>query len=150
MREGKNFEEVCKLADDYLKHSRVFFALESFHNFAQNGRVSKLTATAAGILGIRVLATASTGGTIDIIAKCKGAAGTLKGFMKCLNEAGYAGGKVYIGQCKNLPFAEKIAAEIQNVYPGAPVSIYETRGLCSYYAEKGGLLLSCECDKVYE
>ncbi len=150
VREGKDFPEVCRLVEEYMKHTRVFFALESFHNFAQNGRVNKLVAAAAGVLGIRIMATGSLQGTIEIVSKCRGEKGTLKSFLDCIEKAGYRGGKVYIDHCKNPAFAEKAAAEIQKQYPDAEISIYETRGLCSYYAERGGVIISCECEKRYK
>lgn len=150
VREGKEFDEVCALTEEYMAHTRVFFALESFHNFAENGRVNKVVAAAAGVLGIRIMATASTEGTIDVVAKCRGEKGTLKTFIECMKNAGYNGKKVYIGHCNNMQFADKIAAEIKNMAPDAEIEIYTTGGLASYYAEKGGILLACECDKKYE
>lgn len=150
VKEGKAFDEIIRLGDDYIKHSRIFFALESFHNFAANGRVNKVVAAAAGLLGIRVLATGNPQGQIIIAAKCRGEAGTLKAYLKNLDEAGYAGGRIYIAQCQNESFAERIKAAILEKYPTADILIYPTRGLCSFYAEKGGILLGCECSKTTE
>lgn len=150
VRDGMDFEEVCNLADDYLKHTRVFFSLESFHNFAQNGRVNKTVAKFAGVLGIHIMATASLDGKIEILKKCRGSKATLRGFLDCMKNAGYTGGKCYIAHCKNPTFANEVSSEICKIYPNAKVSIYKTRGLCSYYAEKGGILLSCECEKIYK
>lgn len=144
VKAGAEFDEICSLTREYLKHTRVFFALESFHNFAENGRVNKTVAKLAGVLGVRVMATASPQGEIEIIKKCRGEQGTLKGFLECLEESGYNGGKCYIAQCKNLGFAEDISNAILSVYPHAAIDIYETRGLCSFYAEKGGILMSFE------
>lgn len=150
VREGQTFEKVCAAAEEYLRHTRIFFALESFHNFVQNGRVNKFAAAAAGMLGVRILATASTDGLIEIFSKCRGEKATIRGFLTAMDEAGYAGGRVYIAQCENRKLAEAVAAGIRARYAGAEIRIYETRGLCSYYAERGGILLSCECEKIYE
>ena len=38
-----------------------------------------------------------------------------------------------------------IQAEIYKKYPQADVQFRHCRGLCSYYAEKGGILIGCEC-----
>lgn len=148
VRDGKSYDEIITLGDDYIRHSRIFFALESFHNFAANGRVNKVVAAAAGLLGIRVLATGDPTGQITIAAKCRGEAGTLKAFLKNLEEAGYEGGRIYIAHCLNLSFAERIRQAILDKYPKASILIYETKGLCSFYAEKGGILLACECEKT--
>ena len=148
VRDGKSYDEIIALGDDYIRHSRIFFALESFHNFAANGRVNKVVAAAAGLLGIRVLATGDPTGQITIAAKCRGEAGTLKAFLKNLEEAGYEGGRIYIAHCLNLSFAERIRQAILDKYPKTSILIYETKGLCSFYAEKGGILLACECAKT--
>ena len=42
-----------------------------------------------------------------------------------------------------------VSKAIKEIYAGAQIVIYETRGLCSYYAEKGGVLLACECEKAF-
>lgn len=55
----------------YEKNQTVF-ALKSLHNLAQNGRVSKVVAAAAGVLGISVFGTASQEGTLEPSAKCRG------------------------------------------------------------------------------
>ena len=41
------------------------------HNLAQNGRISKLTAAVAGILGIRAVGQASAEGTLEMLGKCQ-------------------------------------------------------------------------------
>ena len=148
VRDGLSYDEIIKRGDDYIKHSRIFFALESFHNFAANGRVSRVVAAAAGLLGIRVLATGNPQGQIIIAAKCRGEAGTLKAFIKSLEEAGYEGGRIYIAHCLNSGFANRIKATVLKKYAQAQILIYETKGLCSFYAEKGGILLACECAKT--
>lgn len=145
----KSFSDICAEAKKYLKSTRLFFALESFKNLANNGRINKTVAKLAGILGIRVLATASREGTIEIIEKCRGVNSTLRGFLAQLKSAGYEGGKVNIAHCKNVSFATAISDAIKEMYPKAKIAIYESRGLCSFYAEKGGILLGCECNKVY-
>lgn len=145
----KSFSEICDEAHKYLKSTRLFFALESFKNLANNGRINKTVAKIAGILGIRILATASREGTIEVIEKCRGVNNTLRGFLQQLKDAGYEGGKVFIAQCKNIPFATEISNAIKGLYPKAEVLIYETGGLCSFYAEKGGILLGCECNREY-
>ena len=144
LEEGKTFDEICALGEAYMQQTRILFALQSFHNFAQNGRVNKTVAKIGSLLGICIMATASDHGTIEILDKCRGEKGTLKKFLERLHIAGYHGGKVCLAHCRNLPFARCIAAAIQEIYPQANIEIYETRGLCSFYAEEKGLLLGFE------
>ena len=48
---------------------------------------------------------------------------------------------VVICHCQNAEFAESLKNAIQNISHTVEVKIMPTRGLCSYYAEKGGLII---------
>lgn len=139
-----SFAEICQRGEAYMKKTAIFFCLQSFHNFAQNGRVNKAVAKLGGMLGIRIMATASNQGTIEILDKCRGDKATIKKFLEKLEKSGYQGGKIAMAHCENLPFAEGLAQAIKEAYPAADIEIYETRGLCSFYAERGGILLGFE------
>ena len=53
-------------------------------------------------------------------------------------------GKVQIAHCQNEAAANKLKEMIASSLPGVTVNIGINRGLCSYYAEKGGLLVGFE------
>ncbi len=145
VKEGLDFDTVCDKAQKYLSSTRLFFSLESLHNFVQNGRVSKIVASAAGILGIRIFGTASTEGTLEPMAKCRGDNKVINSLIAALENAGYKGGKIKIAHVQNLDFANRIKEALIKKFGNISLEIYETRGLCSYYAEKGGILVGCEC-----
>ena len=144
MLSGLSFEEICEQGEAYMGKTAIFFCLQSFHNFAQNGRVSKTVAKLGGMLGIRIMATASETGTVEILDKCRGDKATIKKFLEKLEKAGYQGGKIALAHCENPRFANSLSQAVQEVYPDADIEIYETRGLCSFYAERGGILLGFE------
>ena len=50
-------------------------------------------------------------------------------------------GCVVISHCENEEFANSLKKAVQNAYSGMEVRIMKTRGLCSYYAEKGGIIV---------
>ena len=139
------FEEIVEKGQDYLNHTRLFFALKSLHNFAMNGRVSKTVASAIGVLNISIFATASEEGTIQQISKCRGEKKVVKSMIEHLENAGYHGGKVRISHADNLKLAHNVRDNILELYPNADIIVYPMGGLCTYYAEKGGLLVGCEC-----
>lgn len=139
------FEEIVEKGQDYLNHTRLFFALKSLHNFAMNGRVSKAVASAIGVLNISIFATASEEGTIQQISKCRGEKKVVKSVIEHLENAGYHGGKVRISHADNLKLAHNVRDKILELYPNADIIVYPMGGLCTYYAEKGGLLVGCEC-----
>lgn len=145
IEEDLTFEEIVEKGQDYLKHSRLFFALKSLHNFAMNGRVSKTVASAIGVLNISIFATASEEGTIQQISKCRGEKKVVKSMIEHLENAGYHGGKVRISHADNLKLAHNVRDKILELYPHADIIVYPMGGLCTYYAEIGGLLVGCEC-----
>lgn len=145
IEEDLTFEEIVEKGQDYLNHTRLFFALKSLHNFAMNGRVSKAVASAIGVLNISIFATASEEGTIQQISKCRGEKKVVKSMIEHLEDAGYHGGKVRISHADNLKLAHSVRDKILELYPHADIIVYPMGGLCTYYAEIGGLLVGCEC-----
>ncbi|MBQ0001182.1 MAG: DegV family protein [Clostridiales bacterium] len=141
---GCSFEEVCEQIRKYQEGTRLFFAFKSLHNLAENGRVNKLVAAAAGVLGISVCGTASPEGEIQQTGKARGDKHVVSSFLKSLEEAGYKGGKLRISQTENEKLAEKIRAAVVETYPSADVQINPVRGLCAYYTERGGVVLGME------
>lgn len=144
LRSNADFDKVCEVLNTYQTHTHLIFALESMHNLAQNGRISKVAATMASVLGIRAIGQASTEGTLEMLGKCRGARKARQFMLSEMEELGYKGGKVRIGHCQNAAFALELCTEIQQRFPDADVQIYPLRGLCSYYAERGGIMLGFE------
>ena len=138
-----DFETVCRKLQEYSNHTTMLFALESMKNLANNGRISPAKAKIAGVLGIRAIGKAQDG-KLQMNAKCRGEKTTLAEILKEMKDYGYEGGKVILDHCLNLKMAEKMKAEIQKELPQAEVRIGENTGLCSFYAEKGGLMIGFE------
>ena len=59
-------------------------------------------------------------------------------------ENGYAGGRVRVRHTENAEAAALLRETILAQYPDADVRVGENRGLCSYYAERGGMLVGYE------
>lgn len=141
---GLSFEQISETIQDYQQHTGLLFMLESMQNLANNGRVSKLAAKAAGILGIRVVGKASDVGTLEQLVKARGEKKALDALMENMVSLGYKGGKVRIAHCLNENAAVSLQQRICILYPQADIQIRPTGGLCSFYAEKGGLLIGFE------
>ena len=142
--EDIEFDEVCENLNEYAKTTGLFFMLESIKNLANNGRVSPIVAKMTGILGIRLLGRASDVGDLEALNKCRGERKTLETIVERLTEFGYAGGKLRIAYCLNKEAGEALAKLIRNKFPNADILIYKCGGLCSFYAEKGGMLVGFE------
>lgn len=142
--EDKPFGDICEQIEYYKKSTGLVFMLESLKNFAANGRVSPAVAKIAGVLGIRIVGKASNQGTLEPTDKSRGEARALSALLKNMVNAGLSCGKVRIAHCQNEGAAQKLAAMLADAVPQAQLTIHACRGLCSYYAEKGGLLIGFE------
>jgi len=148
IEQGLSFEDIQKESARYLQHTGLLFMLESLANLANNGRVSPMVAKVAGLLGIRIVGKASDVGTLEQLNKCRGENKALDALVNHLKELGLNGGKVRIGHCFNLKAANELKNRILAQFEKAKITIYECRGLCSFYAEKGGLLVGFEKSAV--
>ena len=141
---GKDFDAICEEMLRYHEHTHLLFSLESLANLARNGRVKPAVAAVARMLGIRVIGQASAAGELDVLCKTRGEHGALERIVLELKEHGYAGGRVIVSHCGNPAAAERLKHMIEAVFEGAQVVVNPCGGLCSYYAELGGLLVGYE------
>jgi len=140
---GKTFEEVSEAIAEYQNHTHLIFCLKSLNNLANNGRVNPAVAKIAGVLNIHVVGIANEG-VLDQREKARGAKKALVAIDSLMKEFNYNGGKVIIDHCFNEKDANAVKEHILATYPNADVRLAETRGLCSFYAEVGGLMIGVE------
>ncbi len=141
---GKDFNTICMEIKEYQKKTGLVFILQSLTNFANNGRVSPAVAKLAGFLGICVVGKASEQGTLEPISKCRGLKKSIEAIVDLLKTNGFKGGKVLIAHCFNESGAAELKQKIKDAFSSAEIKVYKTGALCSFYAEKGGLLVGYE------
>ena len=142
--QGMAYEAICETVTAYMKATGLVFMLKSLKNFANNGRVSPVVAKLVGIAGICIVGKASDAGTLEPMHKCRGERRSLDTLVNALEAEGYRSGKVSIGHCQNPEAAEQFKALILEKYGDVQIEIHTFRGLCSFYAEKGGVLIGFE------
>lgn len=141
---GQNYSEICQNITEYTKNTGLIFMLESMKNLANNGRVSSFVAKTAGLLGIRVVGKASEKGDLEPLDKCRGNEKALRTIVKRMKDEGYNGGKVFVSHCLNEESAKQLKSLLSNTFKNAEIDIYSCLALCSFYAEKGGMLIGFE------
>ena len=141
---GMEFEAICDDVSAYSAETGLLFVLESMKNLANNGRVSRLAATAAGLLGIRAVGKASDVGTLEMLEKCRGGKKAQASVVENMVALGYVGGAVRISHVGNEAAAHGLRDALAHRYPMADIEVYTARGLCSFYAEQGGMLIGFE------
>ncbi|MBQ6850447.1 MAG: DegV family protein [Oscillospiraceae bacterium] len=142
---GKDYETVCREITEYKDHgTSLVFSLESMINLANNGRVPMIVAKAAGLIGLRMIGIVSEEGQIHPTDKARGEKNTIETIWAKMLSEGYKGGRLRIDNCFNEKTAEEIKKLALANFPGADVKIEPTGALCSFYAEKGGLMIGFE------
>ena len=139
-----SFDTIIEKVKAYQKKTRLAFSLESLHNLANNGRVPTAVAAVAGMLGIRLIGRASDAGTLEPTGKARGEKKLVPELVRQMKEMGYNGGKMLIDHCFNPECAAKVRSAMLEQFPAAVIRIGRTSGLCSFYAEAGGLLIGFE------
>lgn len=143
-RKGFTFQQMCDELDKYIHKTGLVFSLECLNNLARNGRVNPVVAKAAGLLGIRIVGKASEIGDLQPLDKPRGEERTYAKLFERMVSEGYNGGKVRIDHCYNEKGAKTLKNRILKEYKRADVKIDITYGLCSFYAENGGMLVAFE------
>lgn len=138
---GNDFDSVVEKIEEYIQYTHIIFALSSFNNLVKNGRMSKLAGFIAGKLGMWGIGIGSEEGTIQMKQKTRGNGKAVDAIINDMKERGIKYGTVVISHCQNAELAERLKISIQNIWHDVKVEIVPTRGLCSYYAERGGLIV---------
>lgn len=144
IKEGTDYENICIKIKEYMNKAGLLFMLESMKNLANNGRVSHLAAKAAGLLGIRVIGRASTDGELEQLSKPRGELKSRIALVDYMRGEGFWGGKVIIAHCQNPTLAESIKNMLTGEFGNIDIKIHPCRGLCSFYAENGGIIIGFE------
>lgn len=143
IRRGAGFEEVCTALDKQCQDGHILFALASFDNLAKNGRVSKVVGFIAGRLNMRVLGRRTPDGKIDFFYKTRGEARVLARILEQMDHDGFDGSlPVQIAHCDNAAAAGMLEHGIHAKWPQARVLIHPCGGLCSFYAQDQGIILT--------
>ena len=144
IKEGLSFEQVVEAITHYQKKTKLLFVLAKVDNLVKNGRLSKLIGAVVGLLNIRMVGEASDTGTLELLQKARGARKALTAAVDEVLKAGYKGGRIIIAHRNNEKFCQQFTEVIKEKFPAADISFLPTSGLCSFYAEEGGLLMGYE------
>lgn len=142
--EGLNFEEVVEAMTTYQTKTKLLFVLAKVDNLVKNGRLNKVVGAVVGLLNIRLVGEASAEGTLEMLQKARGHKKSVTIAFDEMLKAGYKGGKIIIAHRNNDKFVSQISEVIREKFTDAEIHALSTSGLCSFYAEEGGLLMGYE------
>lgn len=144
IQSGLSFDGVVEQIDAYRAKTKLLFALAKVDNLVKNGRLNKVVGKVVGLLNIRIVGEASAEGKLDVLHKVKGQKKSVSTLYKEMVTAGYQGGRVMVAHCRNEKIGQQLKDLIAEDYPQADVEVIATSGLCSFYAEEGGILMGYE------
>ena len=141
--ENQAFDDICFALKKFADSTHILFALASFDNLAKNGRVNRVVGFIAGRLNMRVLGRRTPDGKIDFLLQTRGETRVLAKILEQMDEDKYDGvHPVLISECGNQNAAQLLHHGIEAKWPGAPVKIVPCSGLCSFYAQDQGIIIT--------
>lgn len=138
---GVPFERVVAQVEKAVTDSNTLFVLENLDNLKKNGRLTKVQAMLTGALRIKLIMGSTPEGEI-----CKhGQALSIKQALTKLvdimaADERHIGKVLYIAQCLCPDRAQLLWELAQKSCRFTGVVITATRGLSSYYANRGGII----------
>lgn len=138
-----DFDEIKAELTKYRDSIQLLFVLDKFDNLVRNGRMSKVTAFIAQLAAIKPLCYGDDG-EIKIKEKIR----TFKGVLKRLvHNIGVMcpvtkGRTCVISHTDNKESALFLKTLIEQEYEFDKIILDDNRGLCSFYALRGGLIVS--------
>ncbi|NQI69705.1 DegV family protein [Streptococcus suis] len=141
---GLNFEELVQAITTYQENSKLLFVLAKVDNLVKNGRLNKLVGTVVGLLNIRMVGEASSEGKLELLQKARGHKKSVTAAFDEMKKAGYKGGRIVMAHRNNAKFFQQFSDLVKAEFASAIIEEVPTSGLCSFYAEEGGLLMGYE------
>ena len=141
---GTAFSDMCEKLTAKRDDTHILFSLASFHNWIVNGRMSRAVGTIASALHIRPIAMNSIEGKVQMLEKPRGLDTMLKRMTALVGEIkDVTGGGLVVNYVDTPDVANRLGEMLRAAYPQAAyIEIARLRCLCSYYADRGGILLS--------
>ena len=139
-----DFDQVVEVITKYQEKTKLIFVLAKVDNLVKNGRLNKIIGTVVGLLNIRMVGQASDTGTLELLHKARGQKKAISTTFEEMLNAGYKGGHITIAHRRNDKFVEQLSALVHEKFANADIEVLPTSGLCSFYAEEGGLLIGYE------
>lgn len=146
IKEDVPYEDICLKIEHYIDDELgLLFVLNKFDNLVKNGRVSKIKAAIASTLSIKPICEADDG-EIKFGKKVLGLKNAMKILLNTIGEKvkDFSKKSCVITYCQNLEVAETLKKEITDKYAFKSVRLFPMRGLTSFYALEGGLIVSFE------
>lgn len=117
-KNGATMDEITAWANKEVDKFAVYFYADDLKFFARSGRVSNLSATFGGMLGIRPIININSDGIMNSIAKAKGRRGALKAVLEYVDtlQENIKDHRVVIGHADAYDLALELQEKLKERY----------------------------------
>ena len=141
---GADFETVSREVYDFSREKKTKFVLESLDNLRKNGRLGGLSALIAEVMNIKPICAGTVDGKIEKIAQARGMKRALTMLADLIAKDAVSPEErlLAIAHVDNRERAEFLREEVEKRVHFKETVIVNTRGLCTLYADDGGIIAS--------
>ncbi len=140
---GHDFNTIVSNVNIYISELKTFFILESLNNLIKNGRISKAAGLIANVLNFKPIMQDNGKGEISLYEKVRGNKRAFRTLVDAIGKEGMKsdGRRMVITHVNAYERASKLRDEIIKRYNFKEIILVQTKGLCSVYADDGGIVV---------
>jgi DegV family protein with EDD domain len=141
---GMEFEEIVKIGEKFREEMQTIFVLEKIDHLQKAGRMSKMKATIANVLKIKLILQATDKGEIDLVSQARGTKKVIDKMIQTIGELGTVTKDkvIVVAHCQAQERGEQVKEKIQELYDFKEVILIAMKGLSSNYANIGGIVIA--------
>lgn len=143
-KEGETFETIVEKVNDYKLEMQTYFVLESLETLRKNGRLTGLKAIIANVLNIKPVMGATDDGVIIKLDQARGMDKALSKLAQIIVEKTRKPSEkvLAIAHCNCHERAVMMKEALEKLAAFKEITIAETRGVATMYANDGGIIIS--------
>lgn len=142
--EGETFESIVEKVNAYKFEMKTFFVIETLETLRKNGRLTGLQAIVATVLNIKPVMSATDEGVIIKLDQARGIEKALKKLARIIADTirNPQDKVLTITHCNCPDRAKWVKKQIEALVRFKDITIGETRGVATMYANDGGIIIS--------
>lgn len=142
--EGESFESIVEKVNAYKLEMKTFFVIETLETLRKNGRLTGLQAIVATVLNIKPVMSATDEGVIIKLDQARGMEKALKKLAQIIADTikNPESKVLAITHCNCPERAKWMKEQIESLVKFKEITIGETRGVATMYANDGGIIIS--------
>ncbi|MFQ9934300.1 MAG: DegV family protein [Lachnospiraceae bacterium] len=140
----ETFETIVEKVNAYKLEMKTYFVIETLETLRKNGRLTGLQAIIANVLNIKPVMGATDDGVIIKLDQARGMDKALRKLAQIIAEQikNPSEKVLAITHCNCKERALEMKAEIEKLVKFKDITIGDTRGVATMYANDGGIIIS--------